>query len=281
MDFYTLKSRLSALEGRISQFSQPLTNMGIPFFSYVRVYKENSFLFLCNQPEWYQIQHENKLYDFNGFVPTLTLRPNLFTKVLSTGQPNPKNRFFSALYEAGIWNSINYCSYTKDYIESVHFGGRRESSLNLNHSEFFVKVIHGFRYIFTDLVDPPDPSLLVPLNDCFKAPIPDITSFPSVSLLEPSLPLTIHQKPLLLSRRQVDCLASLLRGATAKETAQKLNLSFRTVEFYHKLLKKKFYPMSLSNVLHSLSYQEISYILSHEESRHAIEESASLLKKRA
>lgn len=43
----------------------------------------------------------------------------------------------------------------------------------------------------------------------------------------------------LLSKREEDCVYYLLKGLSAKEIAQKLNISYRTVEFYIKTLKEK------------------------------------------
>lgn len=263
----SVKSRTNSLECLISEFTRPLRNIGVPFFSYARIYKDNTFLFLCNQPDWQQIKYDNNLFDFKGFVPTLNLRPNIFTKILFTGQPDEKIPVFPALYKAGYWNLIGYYSYTNDFIESVHFGGNREQSgiinLYLNHSEYFEKFIYGFRYLFTDLLEPPDTALLFPLNDFYIEPNPKTMRLSFIPLLKNTLPMTIHGKNFLLSSRQVECLAHLLRGATAKETAQILKLSFRTVQFYHRNLLTKFDSDNLSDILFSLSYQEVSYILSH------------------
>lgn len=53
----------------------------------------------------------------------------------------------------------------------------------------------------------------------------------------------------LLSERQKECLYYLLRGATAKEIAKKLDLSFRTIEDYIELIKDKFQCSSKTSLI--------------------------------
>ena len=48
------------------------------------------------------------------------------------------------------------------------------------------------------------------------------------------------EKKISLSQRQTDCVNLLLTGATSKEIAMQLNLSYRTVEDYINSLKQKF-----------------------------------------
>ena len=47
------------------------------------------------------------------------------------------------------------------------------------------------------------------------------------------------EKASLLSQRERECLNLLLQGKTAKETAALLRLSFRTVESYFEIMKRK------------------------------------------
>ena len=53
----------------------------------------------------------------------------------------------------------------------------------------------------------------------------------------------------LLSTREFECLFFLLRGKTAKETANLLNLSFRTVESYINGIKQKFQCTTRSELI--------------------------------
>lgn len=47
-------------------------------------------------------------------------------------------------------------------------------------------------------------------------------------------------KKIVLSNRQKQCIEHLLKGQTAREIANQLNLSHRTIEHYIELLKIKF-----------------------------------------
>jgi DNA-binding CsgD family transcriptional regulator len=46
-------------------------------------------------------------------------------------------------------------------------------------------------------------------------------------------------KDICFSKREAECMIHLLRGKTVKQTAQKIGLSQRTVEYYLKNIKKK------------------------------------------
>ncbi len=56
-----------------------------------------------------------------------------------------------------------------------------------------------------------------------------------------------------LSQRQLDCINLLLTGATSKEIALQLNLSYRTVEDYINAVKQKFHARNKSELILKLS----------------------------
>lgn len=272
LNFSSLRENLEVLSPRLTDFSKPLDALGIPFFTYARTYNDGTFLFLCNNPEWYRIKYEQSFLEFNGFVCTLDLSPNSFTKCIFTGLPNQEVRLLATLHNLGLWHSIDYYSYMDNFIETVHFGGdiHQPQLINfyLNHSEVLESFIYLFRLQFKDILEPPSPNLLVPLSDRFIQPNTCSTlNFPSL-FPKHAHPITIRGHTYDLSHRQFECLVCFIVGMSAKETAKTLGLSHRTVEQYLQILKNKFQCHNLSALLSSLSAQQIFYLLSCYEQEH-------------
>jgi DNA-binding CsgD family transcriptional regulator len=57
-------------------------------------------------------------------------------------------------------------------------------------------------------------------------------------------PVELMKQAAALSLRERECLKLLLEGKTAKETAQDMQLSFRTVEYYFENIKNKLHCFS-------------------------------------
>jgi DNA-binding NarL/FixJ family response regulator len=64
----------------------------------------------------------------------------------------------------------------------------------------------------------------------------------------------------VLSERQLECLYQLTKGRTAKEIAQKLGVSFRTIQTHLNVVKEKMGVHSRSAALECLSKESIHYL---------------------
>ena len=259
-------ARSKSLEEKINIFASPLKEHGINFFTYSRIYKTNKFLFLCNSDDWYKVKLDNDLSDFNGFVCTDELNKEGFTKYIVSGEPKSTVRLLPHMYSMGLWNSVDYYSLTDDYIEITHFGGALHNpqiiNFYLNQSLFLENLIYLFRHEFVDILEPPDPNLLVPLNDSIPELIPSEDFYPSYfNSNTHKFPLIFNGYNYLLSKRQAQCLGLALHGRTAKEIARTLGLSYRTVEDYIYALKIKLGCNTLSSLFSSLSSAQITNLL--------------------
>lgn len=258
--------RSQFIDERIKSFSADLKNYGVNFFTYSRVYKDNKFIFLCDNEDWYKVKLENNLFDFNGFVCVNEIKSNNFSKYVVSGTPQEDVKLLSYMHTLGLWNSIDYYWVTDHYIEVTHFGGALHNpcmiNFYINNSLLLEYYIFLFRQKFHDILEPPDDILLIPLND----KMPDFEENQEIfnALLTNDLknfPLTIKNQVYSISRRQAQCLGLCLYGKTAKEIARFLDISFRTVEDHISNLKYKTEHTSLSSLLSSLTPSQISQLI--------------------
>jgi len=262
-----IHSVFKTLEDRIKEFCQPLYNEGIEFFSYTRIYKDNTFLFLSNNDDLFKLKLEKELFNYNDFVCLSHLNSHTYTKYIHTGDLCKISRFFPEIYALRNWNSIDYYYNNEKFIEVSHFGGTIEKThlvnFYLNNSLFLEMMICSFRYQFANVLEPPDKSLLIPLNDKIPdniSPLPIETS--SLLSSQKKIPFTYKDKTYLLSKRQVQCLGLTLKGKTAKEIGKEICLSYRTIEDYIKNLKNKLGCSTKGALLSSLTSSQVSYLLS-------------------
>lgn len=208
------------LIGEVNELCQPLfRTIGANYFDYNRVYTDNSFLTLSTDGNWLE---------------------NFFKR---------KYKFCTAFKQSGmhLWDAYYYQA-------AIH-----DAKVNFNHDHGITIINKQENYI--EYVDIAAPKFHREITSFYLNSFDQIEDF-IIEFIEKSAKLTaIAEKQLVqipkvlcspiddqstlwknnfvVSKREKQCLEFYLSGNTAKETAEILNLSHRTVEEYLNNLKKK------------------------------------------
>jgi DNA-binding CsgD family transcriptional regulator len=239
----------------IKKICSPLKKIGISFFNYLRVYNDGSIIDLNNAPGMHEaFYYQTQLYQEFDPITHKEIFANGFTLYQDSS-------FFQLMRNTyDIDNVIAYIIKTNDYTEFWQYGSqagnRKIIQTYLNQTELLKQFCRYFIDKSGDLFNmairnrfnfrwpsPPASTL-----SCDASEI-DVKSF--IALLNSN---QTHR----LTSRESECLKFLVKGFSAKEIAQILNISNRTVEKhlenirgktgYHKLSKLiSTFPNSILN----------------------------------
>ena len=238
---------LKSFTETVENLSNPLQQHGIKFFSYARVYRDNRAIFLCNSNDWYDIKFNRNLFDYNGFITINSLYRNGFTKSLFKGQPPEDIKVLYSLYHLDFWNSLDLYRYNEDYVTIFNFSGSRsnEEMINfyMNNIQSLEIFAHYFEGQISKLIETEQDKMFINIGPCLNKVVlqenEEVDLIPA-EMKRVSQAFQVNNQEFSFSQRQIQCLALILKGCTAKEIGKALSLSYRTVETYLILIKRKF-----------------------------------------
>ena len=252
---------------RMKEISAPLQKyMGIRSFSYMRIYNDCSYLSLLNgYEEFNKIYFETIEKSDPHFIQTMqnTIVSEPQFSLWPTERKN-LTPIFSLLEAYDIWHGFQI-TYRKDgYCEMFSFTFDRESDdkreFFLKNALLLLKFVDYFRSQSIDIIGNKDKNKLAVFPQKFT-----ITQAISDDSLVRQRFLSELDKPLLLkgengyvvklTKRETECLKSIVSNKTAKEAANILGISPRTIELHISNIKQKLgisYKNQLLNIYHSI-----------------------------
>lgn len=240
---------------QVAEICKPLSKVDIDFFSHVRTFEDGSISILCNRPDISIACAESQLYHNARY----TKPPRFYTSgyyIWNNDNRTDKEEEHSALLRKhGISNGLTIIRREAEYCDFFHFA----SSPNNSHiNNFYVNNLEAFGKFADFFLEKAHQLIRISERNRIKV-APEENDLEVLSKEEKAnndsgfmRVLTqngMNSGSINLSKRQKDCLYWLLKGKTAAETANILNLSQRTVESYINHIKIKFQCSTKSELI--------------------------------
>lgn len=244
---------------RIRKATQPLRErFGIEYFTYHRIDDEGKYTVLVDRPDWAQHYVQEQIYLQDPYLR----HPSCYQSGISLIETHGSKEYREMLLDAGkkVMNvdmGAFLIEKKENSVEFFGYSGNKESSalqsLYLNHPQILRSFAAHFKRSLHSILAQMtvETSSLVDLKGddyfCKQTICPDVA---------PEMRLAYYrdlgfeaQNAEKLSRREKQCLKLLIESKSAKETAQVLGLSPRTVESYFENIKCKLSCWSKQEVL--------------------------------
>lgn len=227
------------------------------YFLYGKIYFNGTVNFLCSH------ENVNKFHFDNQY--TVTVPPQFITKNKNTGYFLILPTHYDAIIHAyrsffNIGHMIGLNTYHKDHIEMAYFGAPANNDHAVNFYLNNLDILERFNLDFKERT-----KILINESEKNKIIIPknmrtDLDNFSSS--YDPETPLKKYKlngiyKDVYLTQRELDTIREIAKGNTAKEAAQNLQLSPRTVESYINNIKLKLdlhKTTQIINLLHQANF---------------------------
>lgn len=261
----------------VVEIAQPLfESTNFHFFSYFRHYPDGSRILLSTNSIWTQYLYSQKYASINQFnigkspmssTPGAYLwewLPNLLETELE------REGFYKKIkdgYKFGLHNGISIIKDLEDSKEYFNFGTKEDSSyvyqFLFNRLNILERFVIFFKIKAKSLLEKCElHKIILPSYSTLIAPNPSQkndflkSDFINQTAID-QFPCLVNNQTYILSKRQIQCLYYLSQGKSAKEIAQFLNISNRSVEKYIQLVKEKFLVSTKSQLLTLCDQTEI------------------------
>ncbi|MEK6734723.1 MAG: helix-turn-helix domain-containing protein [Pseudomonadota bacterium] len=246
---------------RMKELAAPLqVYLGICSFSYMRIYKDCSYMSLLNGYEefkktYFETIEQSDSHFVHTMQNTLLNEPN-FT-IWPTERKN-LSPVFSLLDAHNIWHGFQVSFRRDNYCELFSFTFDKlsgdKTDFFLKNIPLFIKFIDYFKTQAADLIDDSDKRKIAIFPKKFDIGLGenevDTNGFLN-SINRPFLIKAHDGHFTKLTKRETECLKIFANNKTAKEIANILNLSHRTVELHLEHIKQKL-GISFKNQLFDL-----------------------------
>lgn len=244
------KSKLSlqyneSINGQLIDVCMPLFKyFSITHFFYIRVFNNNSMLYLCTDKKW--VQHyiaqnfQNDTMHMCSYTPISNINFSLWSAF-------KKDKVYSAVYDFNIWNGFNIYERKEDSIIIYAFGSTNyDTHINnfyINNINLLQDFISYFKKKAINIIETPFMYNLIiskrksSYQKTFIREENIQKSYQEINLKQIAFKDRLSMT--YLTKNESLCLYYLVSGKTAKETAALLNLSPRTIEFYLNNIKTK------------------------------------------
>lgn len=228
---------------------EPLSDLGISYFNYIKIYNDGSRELLTNNADWIDFFYQNGLYKTAAVVNIEHLLPKGYFLWSELESGDPAYTYGRDFYN--IDNGISFVEKTKEATILYIFASTRS---NYAINNFYLRNIDLFRRFILYFNDKADKLIKKAHNNKIVLPDKQIikhshadkdilgygerNSFIKSTLIKK---FTIINKGemIQLSRREAECAAFMVSGYTSKEIARVLGVSFRTIEKFHLKVKEK------------------------------------------
>jgi len=226
---------------KVQALCKPLAKLGIVGFIYIRRYNDGRFIDLSNQIEWTDFFLNKYLHE--EYSAGVVEDHMLSEGGVSFWCTEPDNLIWQEGAEVfGFGNGISIYSHKEHYCEIFCFYGKKEDHF-LN--KFFMQsfpLLEKFAHYFRENIQP-DILESYEKQDFLYTPSKYLHSKTNVLLKEEEKAflheISMKDKKDVLSVREQECVMLGASGKTAKETAQVLQISPRTVEVHIAHAKEK------------------------------------------
>ena len=221
----------------INTIIQPLTQFfGITSFVYHKNLSDGSEMRLSNQPEWVQFFYEKQLYKKSLFEQT----PQHYEKNRYVWASLPQHQpILRKAKKFNIDHGITFVEPQKDGCEFFFLGTQRERlqvlPLMLSHLDLLENFFSYFKKRSARLIKKAEENRLI-IPDKYTLNTSDLvprTKFDREDFLS-----VLQERP-AFSSREKQCIQLLLSGYNFKMIANKLDISYRTIETHFEHIKRK------------------------------------------
>lgn len=234
----------------------PLKRFGITHFTYMANYLDGKQVYLSNHAQWVEDYYRLNLYKSSSFEANPVnyqngysiWQPDAATEVLTHGR-----QYFDSDNGITIIQKNNACC--EFYFFSASVSNRSIINFYINNLDILDNFINYFKLSARDIIKKAENNKIYLSNhytslgkDTANAALNVYTDLRQAFLSEVNSQSAVMHSVgqginqlgnFVLSKRQAQCLQYLLEGKSAKQTANMLNLSTRTIEFYLDNMKKK------------------------------------------
>ena len=213
-----------------------LQNFPIKTVGYRRFFNDGRYLALSNHLGWqeyYFSQVNDPNQSFGKSIQEAC--PQNFTYLLWPQLPNEP--IFQALYEYDIWHGLSVYRKKEDFVECFAFATTRDipaaiDFYNKKNLEFLKKFIEYFLVQTHDIIHKCPENALGNFSNFKIKPINyDNSTYEKILLNILNAQYAVGKSP-SLTKQERKCLCFIVSGSSIKETASKLMLSNRTVEYH-------------------------------------------------
>ncbi len=233
----------------VNTISHILKTIGITYFNYIKIYNDGSRELLTSNAEWIDHFYKYSLYKSVGAIDIEYLLPKgyfLWSELKTDDAIYSQGREFF-----NIDNGISFVSKQKDSTTLYIFASTRDdhsiNSFYVRNIDLFKRFILYFQDKGANLLNQAAknriylPEKQVIIDREFKKVILSGNErrkfFEETNIERFFLPNS--DDDLYLTKREAECAAYMLDGATAKQIGKQLGISFRTVESHLNQMKEK------------------------------------------
>lgn len=252
----------------ISDICKPIFNyLGINYFGYGRAYKDRTMFDLSSNPLWVDHFVKEK-YVGIGFDGK-PFHSGIYTFYSSLGEIMPIQQFVTASQVFNMHYPLVIVNKFESYYEYFHLATHKNNSkiydFYFNNPDIIQQITKYFKKQAAHLIESSHKNrVLLPAEFINSFDILD--NNPSSPTTEKTLSFSTtfnnvnvnqNRNTKILSPRQHLCASLYIKGYSAKQIAQELNLSYRTVEYYISVIKRKLYchtKEDLRKKLNTLEY---------------------------
>lgn len=255
----------TAKQGELEVICSPLEKFfGVKLIHYRRFYLTGGMISLYTHSEWMDFSIKNRYWHSTVLYEKLKNLQYKNTLIYLWPSEPLNDAVYQGLYHHNLWNGITIYKKHGDCIESYAFATTKENikMMNIYLSEIDVLehfILYFKSKIFHSLTSSVEKEIMLPFS--YDFPSEDERDATQKKFLEDTpvdnLYLRIKGTDIKLTKREKDCLTLLSSGKTAKEIANLLELSSRTIETYLENLRIKTGAISASQLIHI--YHENGY----------------------
>lgn len=246
---------------QIKKATQPLQDhFGIKYFTYHRIDNDGKYTVLLDRPEWAEHYVSQQIFLLDPYLRHPSVYQSGMHLVATQGTDEYREQVLSSGKQVlDMDTGILVINKSSDYVEFFGYSGNKSNSalesLYLNHQKVLNSFAQHFKRTMKTLLTKMQKeasSLLHLKGPDYLCDIPIHANIDSEACLAFYKDIGMEQELEMmrkLSERERDCLKLLLKDNSAKETAQKLGLSPRTVEFYFENIKNKLSCINKKEIL--------------------------------
>lgn len=236
---------------RIKKVSQPVhDHFGVGYFTYHRIDNAGNYTVLVDRPDWAEHYVSEQFYLQDPYLRHPDVYQSGFTLIEAHGSKD----YLKTVLKAGkeIFNLDMGLMMIEKSPDGVEFFGFAANKATSNLDRIYLNQPHLLKSFARHFKEELQPILFEMQQETIPLSIIKGKDFHCQQAIHPALDLDACHAFLAdvgvrnelvmvakLSLREKQCLKLLLDGKSAKETAQRLGLSSRTVEFYFENIKNK------------------------------------------
>ena len=238
----------------INEICSPLRNIGVTYFNYLKIYQDGSRDLLTNDAPWIEHFYKNALYQSPATIDIERLLPKGY--FLWSELETNDSTYSQGRESFNIDNGISFVIKRNDAALLYIFASTRDNykinNFYIRNVDLFKRFILYFNCKASKLIEKasknriylPEKQIILP-NRLKKIKISTSKrkEFYQKTYID-KFYLLNQSDNVYLTRKQAECAAYLAAGATAKQCAKALGISFRTVESYINNIKEKIYRLT-------------------------------------